>query len=182
MWVRGHDPIDTACRVCRLTQESIEHFAECEKMRPMFDAFAHLASVDMSKATVTEWRRFALFALPPRGKMAEGWINMHLLLWKQCVYQLTTVSTEDATFSSHEVWQAAWARFERKALAKQEHIRTILLRAESRGIEPPDVIKKASPLTPLATITPEGKVVFDESIVQQIKTLGTKPPKPTRGR
>ena len=107
---------------------------------------------------------------------------MPLLLWKQCVYQLTIVSTEDATFSSHEVWQAAWARFERKALAKQEHIRTILLRAESRGIEPPDVIKKASPLTPLATITPEGKVVFDESIVQQIKTLGTKPPKPTRGR
>ena len=76
-------------------------------------------------------------------------------------------------------------RVERKALAKQEHIRTVMLRAESRGIEPPDVEKKASPLTPLATITeitPEGKVVFDEPITQQIKALGTKPPKPTRGR
>ena len=76
MWVKGHDPIDKACRVCRLAQESIEHYAECEKMRPIFEAFAHLASVDMSKATTTEWKRLALFALPPRGKMAEGWINM----------------------------------------------------------------------------------------------------------
>ena len=80
MWVKGHDPIDKACRVCRLAQESIEHYAECEKMRPIFEAFAHLASVDMSKATAVEWKRLALFSLPPRGKMAEGWSNMHLLL------------------------------------------------------------------------------------------------------
>ena len=55
-----------------------------------------------------------------------------LLLWKHLVQALTKVETEDAKFSEHEVWQAAWHRLERKALAKQESTKTIIRRADSR--------------------------------------------------
>ena len=52
--------------------------------------------------------------------LESGWINLHLLLWKHLVHLLTKVETEDAKLSEHEVWQAAWHRLERKAMAKQE--------------------------------------------------------------
>ena len=47
-------------------------------------------------------------------RLPEGWINLHLLLWKYTIYQLTLVCTEDARFRAHEVWQAAWSRLQKK--------------------------------------------------------------------
>ena len=142
MWTRGHDPLDQSCRVCKHAYENIEHLALCQGIWPIFEAFARLAAADTSSMTMNERKRFALFALTPNGKALDaGWINLHLLLWKHIIYALTVVSTEDAKFEQHSIWQAAWTRFERKAHAKQENVRTLLLRAESRGSKPPDVKK-----------------------------------------
>ena len=69
--------------------------------------------------------RHVLFAIKPNNAFErEGWINFHLLLWKYVVWQLVQVETEDAPFKAHEVWQAAWQRFERKALALSERTKT----------------------------------------------------------
>ena len=77
--------------------------------------------------------RFALFCLRPDGqRIEEGWINLHLLLWKQIIYALVQVTTEDQPFKPHSIWGAAWTRFQKKALAKHESIRTVALRDQSR--------------------------------------------------
>ena len=73
-------------------------------------------------------------------------------IWKYLLYTLTAMETEDAKYQPHEVWQAAWVAFERRALAKQENVRTDILRAESRGEEPPDVTTKGKCLAPLASL------------------------------
>jgi len=178
MWTRGHDPLDQSCRVCKHAYENIEHLALCQGIWPIFEAFARLASADVLVMSATERKRFALFALLPDGKQLEpGWINLHLLLWKHIIYALTVVSTEDATFEQHSIWQAAWARFERKAHAKQENTRTLLLRAESRGSNSPDIKSKARPLAPIASFEEDAKLVWDNNIVALISKLATPPPK-----
>ena len=100
---------------------------------------------------------------------------MHLLLWKHIVFQLTQVETENARFETHEIWQATWARFEKKALAKQENVRTLILRADSRGDEPPDLENKAAPLAPIATFDEGGIVLWDEKVKHEINRLATTP-------
>ena len=110
-------------------------------------------------------------------KLAEGWINLHLLLWKFVISSLTRVETEDAKFEIHEVWRATWFRLERKALAKLVGVKTTLLRAESRGNEPPDIALRGLCLAPLAKFTETGELKWDDDIVQRIKKLGETPKK-----
>ena len=120
--------------------------------------------------------KFALFALTPDSKkLQEGWINLHLLIWRYLIYCLTMVEVEEATFQKHEVWQAALQAFEKRALARVEHVRTDILRADSRGIEPPDVKSKGTCLEPLASITADGKLAWNEDLKKKIEALAAPP-------
>ena len=112
--------------------------------------------------------------------MEEGWVNLHLLLWKFLIYHVVIVETEDAKFQVHETWQAAWQRLELKILAKQEAIRTDLLRADSRGLEPPDVTSRSKCMHPIAKVEQDGTITWDENIRSAIKQLATPPKKPQR--
>ena len=117
-----------------------------------------------------------MFGIMPAGaQLAEGWINLHLLIWKQLIYALTIVETEGAKFEPHTVWQAAWQRFERKVLAKQENLQTLLLRADSRGDEPPDLTDKCTAAAPIASFDAEGKAVWNDEIADAIRQLATSP-------
>ena len=102
-----------------------------------------------------------------------------LLLWKHLVQALTKVETEDAKFSEHEVWQAAWHRLERKALAKQESTKTIIRRADSRGDEPPDLERKGAPLAPIASFNEYGSLVWNNEFYNKVRMLATPPKKRT---
>ena len=53
---------------------------------------------------------------------------------------------------------AAWKRFRKRALALQEKNRTITLRKEGRGEDPPDFSEKGGALAPLAQFSKEGKL------------------------
>ena len=101
-------------------------------------------------------------------------MNLHLLLWKQIIYALTCVDTEDATFEPQAVWSWAWKRFEKRATALQERVRTAVLRTEGRGNMPKDVSDRGWPLEPLGHIDAEGNLRWDENIVSTIKLLGKK--------
>ena len=126
----------------------------------------------------TARERFALFALLPGGKEVDkGWLNFHLLLWKYTIYQLVIVETEDAKFQPHEIWQAAWSRFKRKAAAKLEAVRTDLLRADSRGIDPPDVRSKGRCMEPIARLNMSGELVWDAELVKIIEKAASNPRK-----
>ena len=169
--------------MCKHAFENIQHFATCQVVGPIFEALARLAGVDMSGASLVQRERFAAFALTPTGaQLEEGWINMHLLLWKYIIFHLTQVETEDATFHAHAVWQNAWARFEKKALAKQENVRTVVLRAESRGEDPPDLERKGRPLAPIADLSGEGKILWNGKIKEELAKLATAPLTPAKGR
>ena len=112
--------------------------------------------------------------------MPGGWINLHLLLWKHIIYALTLVETEDEDFTPHAVWQATWTRLERKVLAKQVGIQTVLLRAESRGEDPPSLERKGAPIAPLADIDEKGKFVWNEDTPNELTKLMTPPKKTAR--
>ena len=187
-----------ACRCCYQGRENLQHFAACPIVGRVFDDLAKLvahlgrsgqssgeaagdpdARADLSEFadfTVTERERFCLFALTPKGgPLHAGWINLHLLLWKQIIYQLTCVTLEDASFHPHEIWQAAWTRLNSKALAKQEHLRTARLRAESRGKDMPSSDRYARPLRPLATFDEHGKLEWNPNIYETIRRLSQTP-------
>ena len=108
--------------------------------------------------------------------LESGWINLHLLLWKRLLHLLTKVETEDAKFSEHEVWQAAWHRLERKAMAKQESTKAIILRADSRGDEL-DLERKGAPLAPIASFNEYGSLVWNDEFYNKVQSLATPPKK-----
>ena len=80
----------------------------------------------------------------------------------------------------HKVWQAAWWRFEKKALAKQVGAQTVKLRAESRGDAMPDLAKRGHPMDPIAALSSKGELQWDEELTGEIKKLATPPPAPTK--
>ena len=61
-------------------------------------------------------------------------------------------------------------------MAKREGVRTDFLRADSRGLNPPNIANRATCMKPLATMQAEtGDLVWDADIVDEIKALATKP-------
>ena len=125
---------------------------------------------DIPQLTGEQWDRFALFALTPTEKL-KGWINLHLLIWKQLIGLLVQIELEGEKFAVSKVWAPAWIRFERKVLALKEHVDRRLRRAESRGEQPPKVSKMSRCILPLAEFNDEGSLIWNEQIVEKIKEL-----------
>ena len=172
--------MDRGLPKCKHAYENLVHFASCQSAGRIFVQLRALVlSEDRTPTTVigiapssTERESFALFGTVTRGKpLEEGWMNFHLLLWKYLIYQLTIVETEDARFQIKDVWQAALQRFKSKTLAKQASLRTDALRAESRGWSPPDLSKKGKCLQPLATVSKDGEIVWNEPLINRIEAL-----------
>ena len=73
------------------------------------------------------------------------------------------------------MWGAAWARLQKKALAKKERLHQMTLRADSRGDEPPDHSNSGWALEPLARFTEDGALKWNETFVKDITKLATPP-------
>ena len=97
--------------------------------------------------------RYDLFAVMEDGRGKEGWISIHLLLWKQVIAALVRVDTEEEVFAPHQIWYAAWRRFKKRALALQENKRTKILRAESRGPVSPRIWRGKAKRSPLSRVS-----------------------------
>ena len=96
---------------------------------------------------------------------------------KHVIYRLTIVETEDAVFKPHEVWQATWARIQKKVAAKSESVRSDVLRAQSRGQDPPDLTTRGECMAPLASFSSDGVLGWNKEIVDKIKKLTLSPKK-----
>ena len=186
MRVNGNDPHEKGCRCCKHAYENLQHFATCDVVGTIFDALAALIAQTSSSLKLENMRdkeRFALFCVRPDGqRIEEGWINFHLLLWKQIIYALVQVTTEDQPFKPHSIWGAAWTRFQKKALAKHESIRTVALRDQSRGNEPKDLSPMGAPMAPIASTDSQGDLIWNSSLVDQIEKLQRPPPRPPKSK
>ena len=169
-------------------RESLTHLATCEKLeRGVFAPFYKLVSGGSpsfprySDLSVEARQRFALFALLPSGdgvtpNAPDGWINLHLLLWKYIIALLVRIDTEDAKFKPKDIWGPAWARFQSKCYALNEGVKATLRLFESRGYDnPPDLKNRGSPMRPIADIVPEGEhagaLEWDKGIEKEIGIL-----------
>ena len=74
----------------------------------------------------------------------------------------------------NSIWQAAWQRFVWKAEALGEKVKTLHLRAESRGDEPPNSSGKGTAMSPLATFTEGGSLIWTEDLKHKIEKLTEK--------
>ena len=157
------------CRCCNFDREDLIHFGRCERAGQIFKELAGMAEVP--QLTEEQWDRFTLFALTPAEKLPEGWVNLHLLLWKQLIGLLVQIELEGEKFAVSKVWAPTWIRFERKVLALKEHVDRRLRRAESRGEQPPQVSKISRCILPLAEFNDEGSLVWNKQIVDKIKKL-----------
>ena len=99
---------------------------------------------------------------------------MLLLLWKYLVAAIVRVELEGEKYDNASVWAPAWIRFEQKANALAERVNIERRRADSRGEEPKCPKKRARPMSPLASFSEEGKLVWDDALVSKIKQLGKK--------
>ena len=104
------------CRCCGFARENLQHFADCDAAKKLF-LFLKKITASKVRETGSEWERFCLFALLPSGKLAEGWINLHLLIWKQLIALLVRIELEGEKYDEKAVLGPTWTRFERKVLA-----------------------------------------------------------------
>ena len=181
MFVRSHGNGDPGCRCCKHARESLVHWATCDVVGDIFEAFAKVAGLPTGSWTSETRERWALFAIPPSGeKLKDGLINLHLLVWKYLIALLTRMETEDEAYEPHKVWQAAWSKFKQKALAKSEAARTELLRAESRGKEKPTLEKKSKCMAPMVELDTDGELVWDDNFTATMEKLAETPVKPKK--
>ena len=85
------------------------------------------------------------------------------------------VETEDAPFHPHVIWRAAWDNLEKKVNAKRESVYTEYLRADSRGDTVPDLSKRSRCIQPIAEFNSEGRLEWNDVVVEKIKALGVAP-------
>ena len=129
-----------------------------------------------------EWERFCLFALLPSGKIQEGWMNFHLLIWKQLIALLVRIELEGETYDEKAVWGPAWARMERKILALKTKVDEDVRRCEARGEQPRDMSKRSKAIAPIAGFSCEGELLWDDELVEKIKDKFSRVRNRKRGR
>ena len=164
-------------RCCGKARETLQHLTECEVCGVVFEDFRRLTDFPPT-ATSLEKYRHALFAERPDGTIEdEGWINIHLLMWKRVISLLVQVDTENATFDPREVWRSTKWRFESKAKALNEKIQMAQRRADTRGTNPPNLDRRSEPLEPVAGFGSEG-LFWNEEIQKQLAALSANDPPP----
>ena len=158
------------CRCCGFARENLTHFAECEVAGKIFEDLREMAGV--AKLVGEEQvARFALFALLPKGKVAKGWVNFHLLLWKHLVATIVRVELEGEKFECKNVWAPSWVRFEKKTLALAERVAMEKRRADGRGAKCRDLSSRSAQIEPLAEFSENGELVWNDDLVKKIKAL-----------
>ena len=178
---KSHGNGDPGCRCCKHARESLVHWATCDVVGDIFEALAKIAGFTTGSLKNEARERWALFAITPSGeKLKDGLVNLHLLIWKYLIALLTRMETEDEEYEPHKVWQAAWSKFQQKALAKSEAARTELLRAESRGLQKPTLEKKSKCMAPLVGLDEDGALVWDDKSARIIEELAKAPVKPKK--
>ena len=100
--------------------------------------------------------------------MEGGWINLHLLIWKQLIALLVRIEEEGEKFNAQKVWAPAWMRFEKKVLAHKEGVDIEVRRSVSRGEQIRDMRKKPRPIEPFASYLEEGDLIWNESLVRKV--------------
>ena len=97
---------------------------------------------------------------------------MNLLLWKQLCAALVRMETEGEAYDEASVWAPAWLRFESKANALAFRARQVVVRAEDRGVDTPDVSSRGKALYPFGALSKDGELSWNEDKVRTIKALG----------
>ena len=132
------------CRCCGYARENLQHFADCPGWQG-FEVLQKLTGL-LALSSQGDRDRFGLFALlHPKGKVLEGWINLHLLLWKHLIALLARAEEEGEKYAEHKVW----IRFERKVLALKEKVDIEVRRSVGRGEPTRNMQKKSKPVEPL---------------------------------
>ena len=157
------------CRCCGYARENLQHFADCSGWGG-FEEMRKLAELPVLSSQ-TERERFGLFALHPKGKVQEGWINLHLLLWKHLIALLARVEEEGEKYAEHKIWAPTWIRFERKVLTLKEKVDIEVRRSMGRGEKIRDMSRKSRPVEPFAEFTEEGDLKWNDELVKKIKQL-----------
>ena len=75
-------------------------------------------------------------------------------------------------YDDASVWAPAWLRFESKANALAFRARQVVVRAEDRGVDTPDVSSRGKALYPFGALSKDGELSWNEDKVRAIKALG----------
>ena len=159
------------CRCCKFARENLQHFPSCDKAGRIFSSLSDIAVPGWVPASTTEVEKFALFAIKEGEPVGEGWVYLHLLLWRQFIGMLVGIEFDGASFNEAQVWHQAWKRFKSKCDAASVRKREMVRRAISRGEEPPDVSKHSCPAKPLAEWCQDGTLQWNDDLVQKIESL-----------
>ena len=159
------------CRCCGYARENLQHFPTCSACACIFEDLRKMTGLPELQSEM-EKERFGLFALHPEGRVEGGWMNLHLLIWKQLIALLVRIEEEGEKFDASKVWAPAWIRFEKKVLAHKEKIDIEVRRSVSRGEPVRNMRKKSRPIAPLARYEEGGELIWDEDLVKKVRELG----------
>ena len=168
------------CRCCGFARENIQHLATCEKLGKVFKTFRKLTGCPVP-TNEKEWERFALFAITPSGPpLEEGWINLHLLLWKHIIAHMVRIEIDGEKYNPDHIWAPAWVRLRDKASALQEKVWAAVRLEDSRGTPPKCKKSRGTPLQPIAKISEYGMLEWDEDLKSQLEKLAK--PRSAKGK
>ena len=93
-----YQPVRSAAR----STSSVSSGHSCQAAGGIFAHLLELAGRPPLTSTI-ERERFGLFAQLPTGKLEEGWINLHLLLWKHLIALIVAIELEGEKYAEHKV-------------------------------------------------------------------------------
>ena len=144
-----HNPeaISPMCRLCGRCRESLTHFGECIKIKPIFEWLRHIDGgvrwndqllnlMGQHHSITRVLSPLPVEASPSSGIIPPGISLVHFCTWKFILIHLTLASLNGQPFMTDTILSQIRRRIRRKIDSAREGLRIEVVRAEARGIEP----------------------------------------------
>ena len=172
--VRSYAPHNgsTQCRCCGNDDESITHFPECTKLRPLYSKFIELAA--LAGCSINPTPELLILGVAddhttiPRGLHVH---NLLLMMYKLLIAHLTSIDTEGAKLNVAGVWTGAGHRFMTKARARSYNALLEYRAAKGARRPIPSTRSLNANLAPLAQINDWGDITWADGVVAHLTTF-----------
>ena len=161
MWTNPHNPSASSekCRACGMVRESVQHFGQCVKLKPIFEVmrkFDGASDWDDARMNLLGVNAF-------KGVIPEGTSALHFMLWKFTLIALTKSGMEGAPVIPTTIIDSAMRRLREKIKAVRYNVTLERTRCEARETTP-DFRKFGRVLEGIGEVTKEGYVRLNDEL------------------
>ena len=175
MRTRGEDWQHVRCCLCRTSVQSLEHWAQCARLKPVFEDLRTLdggAEWDDARLNLLGVGGSKCVAISPDGERREDPSNrvipygvsmIHFIMWKFVMIGITKLSREGTPFSVLEVIDSAKDRVRDRLTKLKVNLSKKRTAAQARG-KPPRLEAERKWVRGIGSVGPDGLFVANEEL------------------